>query len=336
MDDIDLSPPQKISFQKVLDALLDAETVFPPLYLHRLSDLETEETRELEHIWTQIPAWRRKALLEDLEQLFEDDYLLSFDAVCRIGLNDPEPEVRFLSVRSMFDYDAPDLIPEFLSLMTEDDNADVRAAAASALGKYVYEGELEELDPQQLHKIEDALLNVLDGQDSGQVRRRALESLGFSSREEVPALIEDAIQTARTDWIISALFAMGRSYDPRWQEPVLEMMAHDLPDIRTEAARAAGEIELSAARDLLTDLLDDEDVSVRLAAAWSLSQIGGEGAQTVLVRLLEETDDPDEIAFIENAIDNLIFNQDLSFFGILDFSEEGVEHDFDDDEDLFD
>ena len=332
----DFTPPKKIPFQIVQDALLDTETTFAPLYLYRFSDLEAEEIRDLERIWPRIPVWRRKALMEDLEQLFGDDYLLSFESVCRLGLRDPQPEVRFLSVRSLFDYDVADLIPEFLRLMTEDEHADVRAAAASALGKYVYEGEIEELDPQLLRRIEDALLDVLQGSDSMQVRRRALEALGFSSRKEIPALIEEAFDTSHADWVVSALFAMGRSYDKRWREPVLEMLDHDSPDIRLEAARAAGEIELSEAREALIEMLEDDDINVRMAASWSLSQIGGSGVQQALTRQMEESDDPEEIDHLENAIDNLLFTEELSFFDIMDIPEDGLELDFDESEDLFD
>jgi HEAT repeat protein len=136
--------------------------------------------------------------------------------------------------------------------------------------------------------------------------------------------------------MVSALFAMGRSYDKRWREPVLEMLDHDSPDIRLEAARAAGEIELSEAREALIEMLEDDDINVRMAASWSLSQIGGSGVQQALTRQMEESDDPEEIDHLENAIDNLLFTEELSFFDIMDIPEDGLELDFDESEDLFD
>ena len=201
-----------------MDALLDTETPFPPRYLYRFSDLEPTDLAALKAIWDQIPTWRRKALLEDLEQLFGDDYLLSFEAICRLGLEDPESEIRFLSIRSLFEYDTQDLIPVFLDLVINDGQEDVRAVAATVLGKYVYEGEVEEIPQKTLRQIEDQLLAVTQGTDSMLVRRRALELLGFSSRDEIPALIETAFNQAEYDWVVSAIFAMGRSRDKRWQE----------------------------------------------------------------------------------------------------------------------
>ena len=170
---------------------------------------------DLKAIWGQIPNWRRKALLEDLEQLFEDDYLLSFEAVCRLGLEDPDSEIRFLSIRSLFEYDVEDLLPVFLDLVVNDDQEDVRAVAATVLGKYVYEGEIEEISEKKLRQIEDRLLAVVQSEDTMLVRRRALEALGFSSREEVPALIETAFHHSEYDWVVSAIFAMGRSCGKR-------------------------------------------------------------------------------------------------------------------------
>jgi HEAT repeat protein len=85
------------------------------------------------------------------------------------------------------------------------------------------------------------------------------------------------------------------------------------------AARAAGEIEISDAKERLIELLDDDNDEVRMAAAWSLSQVGGEGVQEALDMMLAETEDSEQADFIESAIDNLIFNQSVQFYGIMDY-----------------
>ena len=64
-----MSETPEISFQTVIDALLDEETPFNPGYLYRLSDLDSEELNQFIHTWSRLPLWRRKALLEDLEEL---------------------------------------------------------------------------------------------------------------------------------------------------------------------------------------------------------------------------------------------------------------------------
>lgn len=333
MNEFEESAPTTIPFQEVLDALLDTETPLPPRYLYRFSDLSPDELADLKAIWGQIPTWRRKALLEDLEQLFGGDYLLSFESICRLGLEDPDSEIRFLSIRSLFEYDVEDLIPVFLHLTVNDEQEDVRAVSATVLGKYVYEGEIEEIPQKTLRQVEDQLLAVCQGNDTMLVRRRALEAMGFSSRKELPALIETAFQHSEYDWVVSAIFAMGRSCDKRWQESVVKMLNHVLPAVRLEAARAAGEIEISDAAERLIELLEDDNEDVRMASAWSLSQIGGHGVQEALDMMLEETEETEQAEFIESAIDNLIFNQSLQFSGLTDYPQDENSYDYNDNDD---
>jgi len=125
--------------------------------------------------------------------------------------------------------------------------------------------------------------------------------------------------------MISALLAMGRSYDSRWATDVLKMLDHLSLKIRLEAVRAAGELEIPDAKPQLLELLEDDDQNVRLAAVWSLSQIGGTGLQQVFESLLQENEDEDEIQAIEDALENLVFNESMGLYKDLD-----LEDDYDD------
>ncbi len=189
------------------------------------------------------------------------------------------------------------------------------------MGKFVYLGEIEEIRENLLHKIEDRLLVVLDSQEDTTVRRSALESLGYSSREEIPARIEAAFQSGDKHWMASALFAMGRSYNVKWNPSVLAMLDNPLPILRAEAARASGELELVAAVPRLIELLDDPDEETRLASIWSLSQLGGDGVRKVLEQLLPDTDDDEERTYIETALDNLSFNEEMDLLPLMDLSD---------------
>jgi len=274
--------------------------------------------------------------MEDIEELGETDYVLSFEAFARYNLHDSDPKVRELAIRALWDYEAPDLVPILLNLLEHDQDVNVRATAASALGKYVYLGEVDDLPEATLHQIEDKLLAVTQGSDAALVRRRALEALGFSSRDEVNALIEAAYNSGNDDWLISALFAMGRSANPDWNERVLSMLDNDSPEICHEAARAAGELEIKEAVPYLLNLLDNEDAEIRMTAAWSLSQIGGSGVRQRLEDLYYETEDDDEAEFLEQALENLDFTEGATFFTLMDISElEDLESD-EEDEDFLD
>lgn len=328
-----MSTPAEIPFKEVLSALLDADTPLNPKYLFRLSDLEPEDLNQLKAIWSQIPVWRRQALMEDIEEIGGSDYLLSFETFSRFALQDEDEKVRMLAVRTLWDYDSIDLLQTLLQMAETDPASDVRAAAASALGKYVYLGEIEELPEERLHHIEDVLLKISNSKDTGLVRRRALESLGFSGRKEVEPMIEAAYYSGNNDWIVSALFAMGRSAHEGWAPLVMEMLENDESELRFESARAAGELEISEAVPRLVDLLNDEDEDVRSAAIWSLSQIGGEGVRDILESMYEETEDDEEAELIESALDNLAFTEDMQLFSLLDVPDLDDE---DLDDDLFD
>lgn len=309
-----------LTFEQVLEALLDETKPFHPRNLYRFSDLEEDDLRKLENVWPLVSDRRRQAILEDIEELGETNYTLSFEAFCKYTLRDEDARVRELSIRCLWDYENRSIIPALIDMLVNDNQEAVRAASATALGKFIYLGEIEEISEQMLDEIVDRLLEVQRGSDALLVRRRALESLGFSSRDEITYLIDKAFQSGMRDWMISALFAMGRSANHRWADQVLEMLESDDSEIRYEAIRAAGELEVKRALPLLFELLEDEDSETRLAAVWSLSQIGGDDVRDALEQIYDETEDEEEADFIDLALENLQFTEDLQLFDMFDFA----------------
>jgi HEAT repeat protein len=313
---------KEIPFGELLNALQDDETILNPRYLYRLSDLEGDELEQLKKTWPKISLLRRQALMEDLEHLAEINNLLSFESICRYALADDDPKVRFFAVRSTMIYEGLDLWSIYLDMLENDPDVNVRAVSASALGQFVYLGEIDKLSKDNLRLIENGLLKVVQGTDNTEVRRRALEALGYSSRKEIPPLIEEAYISKKTDWMISALFAMGRSYNKNWNDKVLEMLESENEAIRHEAVKAAGELELSDAVPILIEYLEDDDWNVHIASIWSLSQIGGPGIEEALEIILFRSKNEEEIEHLEAALDNLAFTQGLPLYGILDYPED--------------
>jgi len=194
----------------------------------------------------------------------------------------------------------------------------VRAEAANALNLFVDLGELEKISEETYREIEDALLASANSEDELHVRRAALESLGYSSRLEVTTLIESAFHRQDPRWQASALIAMGRSADDRWEDEVTSSLVSEDERVKRAAVQSAGELSLKSAGPILIRLLEEGDVEdVVSAAVWSLSQIGGEDARTYIETLLDQTEDEDQIEFLEEALDNLAFTEDLDRFELL-------------------
>lgn len=322
---------KEITFNHIVQALLDETKIFPPRYLYKLSDIDPDDLPALQEAWPKISAERRRSLLEDLNDFGESDETLEFYDVGLLALQDPDPTVRLFGVRILDDYQADDLMPVFIDMLEGDPSVEVRAALATALGAFVYLGELEEIDPEEYKQVEDSLLAAHKGNDDLLVRRRALEALSFSSRPEVTELIQSAFDTGDPDWLVSSLFAMGRSYNDVWAPKVLSMLEDERPAVRAEAAEAAGELELVDAITALMQMLEDPDEDVRFAAIWSLSQIGGEEAGERLEQMLDETEDEDEAELLELALENLEFGQEFNL-DILEFEDSEDQSGFDEDD----
>jgi HEAT repeat protein len=324
------------SFQSVLDALLSDRKDLPRAYLQEFSDIGTLELKTFLDVWPRVNPSRKLTLLEELDALAEIDTLVSFDDVARALLTDPEPEVRTRAIRLLDECEDTKLVPSYLDMLKNDPNLSVRIEAANALNLFVDLGELEEIPEDIYHRVEDALLASVASEDDPRVRRVALESLGYSSRLEVVALIESAFHRQDPKWQTSALVAMGRSADERWDDQVTNSLVHVDDRIRKAAVQSAGELSLQSARPILLKMLgEEEDPLILSAAIWSLSQIGGEDVRTYLENLLDQLEDDEQITFLEEALDNLSFTEDLDRFDLLavDPEEDLTELEEDDDKD---
>jgi HEAT repeat protein len=309
---------EPIAFQKVLDSLQSDGKDFPRSYLQEFSDILPRELKALLDVWPSVALSRKLTLLEDLIVLADNDTLVSFDDFARALLTDPEPQVRTRSIRLLNECEATDLIPSYLDMLKNDPDLNVRAEAARILSLYVDLGELEEIPDTLYHQVEDGLLSSVASEDEPRVRRAALESLGYSSRPEVSTLIESSFRREDPHWKVSSLIAMGRSADERWADDVTRSLVNEDDRIRKAATQAAGELSLKSARPLLLKLLgEEEDDTVLSAIIWSLSQIGGEDVRTYLENLLDQAEDEEQIAFLEEALDNLAFTEDLDRFDLL-------------------
>jgi HEAT repeat protein len=305
-------------FANLLALLRDTDHPFPAQALYYFSSLTPDHLAALEAAWPEVDPDRRANVLDDLSELSEANFEVSFEAVFRLALEDELAPARVNAIQGLWEVEEPELMGRFLHLMLHDPAVEVRAAAAIALGRFVYLGEVEEISPAQAQRIEETLMAVIHGSDDLEVRRRALEALAYSSRPEVTSLISAAYASDEEKMRVSAVFAMGRSADEQWVPQIITELESVTPEIRFEAARAAGELEIEEATPALSKMGEDSDRQVREAAIWSLSQVGGPDARKMLKRLLRQAE-PDEREFVLDAIDNLDFVEEVRSFALFDF-----------------
>ncbi len=327
--------PTTPEFSLVLERLRDLEQPVAMSNLYHLSDLSGADLAALERTWAELPTERRQSILADLNEIGEANFEVTFEAVFRLGLDDEDPEVRATAIRALWESEDPTLIAPLIDFLHTDPDIHVRAAAASALGRFVYLGEVEELPEGQARRVEDALLGVIGGPEPLEVQRRALEAVAYAVRPEITPLIKAAYVSPEPLLRISAVFAMGRTTEQQWAPQILAELQSIEPEMRFEAARAAGELELNEAGKELSQLIRDPDTQVKEAAIWSLGQIGGDFARDTLSRLLKKTTDEDERDFIEEAIENLGFTDEVRAFSMFDRAADGSDADLDSLDGLF-
>ena len=83
-----------IPFQQVVSALLNDDNPFPSRYLYRLSDISSQELVEFKKIWPSVSLRRRQAVMEDLQEFNEDDFMLNFFDIGMVAVQDPVKERR--------------------------------------------------------------------------------------------------------------------------------------------------------------------------------------------------------------------------------------------------
>jgi len=308
------------TFREFLSKLSDMDAPIPLDQMSLLSDLDQRQLNEIADIWLQISASRRTVLLEHCGRLADENIELLFEALNRFALTDPAASVRTQAVRNLWECETLDLVPLFLASLTEAESPEERSAAAEALGRFVYLAEMGDLTESLQESLETALLHAVRADSDKDVRRRSLAALGYSARPDVAPFISQFYSGEAEEDQLAALLAMGRSADNRWDETVRLALKHVSPSIRIQAARAAGELELSSAVEELVELLSDIDSRIQAAAIWSLGQIGGERAREALL-FIEPGDDETLADLIEQALEHLAFVEGSDDFLFLDVQE---------------
>lgn len=292
-----------MTIDALLDTLGNESNPLSAAAIYRLSGLSEDDENAVAEVWPHIPVERRWSLLTQLNETSEANFEVDFTSVARLALDDPDGGVRRRAIACLWEVKKPWLLDRLMTILEEDEATEVRAEATSALGRFILMGEFDELSPEHSTHVEDRLLEVFqEPAEALDVRRRALESLAYSSREVVCELIEEAYHDVDQQMRVSAVFAMGRNADSRWRTHVLHELNNPEQEMRYEAAHAAGELMLEDAVPALVELTYNHDVELRTTAIWSLGEIGGPEARRALNEAALMSENEDLLEVIDDAL----------------------------------
>lgn len=303
------SRPERLleaDLKSALHYLQSDEISLSPSLLFALSDLNRKEMQEFAGVWQTLPAAKRSRITQAMAELAEERIEADFTRIFRYLLDDEDADVRANAINGLWEDEDPTLAPLLIGALRSDQSANVRAAAAEGLGRFVLLSETKRIPAAMGDEIQTALLAVIRSSDEQLVRRRAIESLSYIGDETVRNIVASAYAHDDAKMRATAIFAMGRSADPYWKRTVAQELYSPDPQLRFEAARAIGELEFKAAVPRLIELVDADDREVQSAALTSLGQIGGKEARRALVAVIESEDEvAREIA--QDALDELEF-----------------------------
>jgi HEAT repeat protein len=271
-----------------LAELRDLEKQLVTSKLSMLSDLAPEEMALFSEAWPDIDVARRRQVLKRLVNLAEDNLELDFDGVFRFCISDADGEVKTRAIEGLWECTDHSLIDHLTGLVSEDEEDLVRESAVVGLGKFVLLAELSKLSEEDTGELEQTLLAVLGNTNERiNLRCRALEAISPLSKPYVEDLIRDAYYSESRELQASALYGMGQNCHAGWLPILLKELHSPYPRFRFEATKACGELETEEAVPRLSELIEDDDAQVSLAAIEALGQIGGSAAKAVLEQCLD-------------------------------------------------
>lgn len=280
------------SVDEILRELGDSDQPISSEAIYKMAELNPDEYKSLQAAWGGIPVERRRALIERITETSETNFDLDFGSVIRLALTDLDDQLRAAAIEAAWDDDTPDMATRLIAMASGDISEEVRAAAVSALGRFILLGELGKYDRDLARRAENVAIKLYgDKSENIHVRRRALEAIANCGREGVDAMIDEAYTHRDPQMRTSAVFAMGRSCDAKYAPTVLRELTSDDPQMRYEAARAAGELELRQAVPYLADILLEQDREIMEMAVWALGEIGGDEARRLLEDVMEQADE---------------------------------------------
>ncbi|MCZ6538849.1 MAG: HEAT repeat domain-containing protein [Chloroflexi bacterium] len=276
-----------------------------------LSGLTTPEAEEFGQLWLEWPDERVLELVKRMVTLCEEQPDVEFESIYEQGLDHPSPQVRLSSLAGLGDSNDRTLIKPLCRMMASDPSPEVRAAAAEALVYLSALAQAGKLAPRDEKTLAEELYRVLDNDNEiDAVKLKALEAVSVFGGDRLTPYLEAAWSSGDLSALQSSIYAMGHSSDPKWVEKVVSDLEHDVVSVRYEATMAIGEIGDESHLHALEGPLDDEDLTVQMAAISAVERIGGDLAKNLLELRLASSE-PRVVELVQQALETMKEEEDL-------------------------
>ncbi len=300
-----------MSLEQFLGAISDSEQPLRNAELMTLSGMTTEELEAIRSDWEDIDPDRRQQVLQRLIDIAEDNLDADFDSLFRLCLKDEDPEVRAKAIEGLWECDDRVIVAPLARLLGGDPSDKVRAAAAIALGKFSSLAQRGKILSKDGDKVREGLTAVIrNSGETHEVRRRAVEAVAPFDTPEVHQIIREAYGSDNFEMKCSAVYAMGKSCNPRWLSTILQELSNPDPAMRYEASNACGEMGEEEAVPHLIHLFKDDDQQAQASAIAAVGAIGGNLAKRALLSCLKSSDDA-VVEAAEEALEVLGETSDL-------------------------
>src|SRR5262245_19862532 len=97
----------RASVAAVMTRLRSTRQPVPMASLYHLSDLNTADLAALEALWPELSTERRQTIVQNLQEIAEANYEVSFDELFKMALEDESPETRAVAIRALWESEDP-------------------------------------------------------------------------------------------------------------------------------------------------------------------------------------------------------------------------------------
>ncbi len=318
-------------FDNVLNLLREDPRAVFEKYGRTLSDLRDEKLTRLQAVLNEIPAEKRAEFFRAMEEFGEENVIYNYTQIAFLGVKDAYGDARAASLRILSYEDSGEIGEIMLNAALNDPCEEAQLTAIEVLGEYMNEADMEEPIPVSKKKLYRTLSMLLDSPNKA-VRRAAVVAYAVSGDKRVRDMISGYLAGSDPDELITGLSAIRFSMIEDWNDSLLELLENDNEEVRKNAFRTAGTLELKQALPALYDTIAEFDrvsPELLLAAVNAVAEIGDESSLDVLETLGEAAVDMDSeiVDTIDDCIDTL--NMSLN----LGISPDDDEWDEDDDDD---